>query len=232
MVTDIDESGDLYHADGDMYGRYLAPITSLPYACRSIISPQSNTILIATLTEGAEKAKTTELSDGVFFYPAMRIEWEASDITTSTRSSSTRSSTFSTLPRTGSATAAEAPTDTSIYTPTPNTYNSNSSLGFGRSSTGVLVGIPLFSAFFIGLAIWFCLHRRVRNREYNSRLQTAGLAMGNRLPPSVYPVPLPRPATPPPAPAYEPPAPGSNVQFDPPPPAYLHPAVPPTYKEN
>ena len=88
--------------------------------------------------------------------------------------------------------------------------------------------LPGFGALITGLAIWFCVHTKRKQKKYDSMLDTAGIPLGNRLPPSVYPVPLPRPPTPPSAPPYRPPVDGTVFEI--PPPEYLRPHEPPVYK--
>lgn len=120
-------------------------------------------------------------------------------------------------------------------TPSQGSSNMNNTTGSGSSRSSYLFKllIPLVSlaGIFI-ITIYWCFRFRGKRHARNDRLKAAGIPLEQNFPPSVYPVPRPRPKTPPAAPVYE--APPGGVVLDPPPPVYEPgnvPPPPPGYRE-
>lgn len=132
------------------------------------------------------------------------------------------SQTFSTIYVRNALPNAPTPTPSGSYT---NSYNPLEETS-GNSSylIKVIVPIGIVASFFIIMTYW-CFRYRGKRHARNDRLQTAGIPLNENFPPSVYPVPAPRPKTPPSAPAYQDPP--GGVVLDPPPPVYAPGLAPP-----
>ena len=85
------------------------------------------------------------------------------------------------------------------------------------------VAIPVgFIVIALIFTLAYCFLYRGKKRSYDRRLQAAGIPLGERFPATVYPVPLPRPKTPPSpiaAPVYREGGPGEGGEL--PPPGYV-----------